>query len=101
MHRIKELIKERGLTQEEFASQLGMTRVAFNQMINRNPSLSSLKKIADALGVQMWELFATRDEVGSEELIAFIRYRGQIYTATSVKELSWVIDNIKLNSTDE
>lgn len=101
MHRVKELIRERGLTQEEFATQLGMTRVAFNQMINRNPSLSSLKRIADALGVQMWELFATREDVGKEELIGIIRHRGQIYTATSVKELSWVIDNIKLNSTDE
>ena len=33
-HRIKELIKEKGYTQQEFADKLGITRVGLSQLIN-------------------------------------------------------------------
>ena len=61
-HRIKELIKEKGYTQEEFAKLVGTTR----EGIGKNlvcPSGSTLEKIAEALGVEMWELFASKEQV--------------------------------------
>ncbi len=56
--RIKELIKEKGLTQAEFAEKLGISRVGLNQIINGKPSYSTLEKIAAALGVEIGDLFA-------------------------------------------
>ena len=62
-HRIKELIKEKGYTQQEFADQLGITRVGLSQLINGKPSYPTLEKIATALNVPMWQLFASSEEV--------------------------------------
>ena len=66
-HRIKELIKEKGYTQQEFAELLGMSRVGLAQIVNGKPSYPTLEKIATALNVPMWQLFASPDEVQGEE----------------------------------
>lgn len=65
-HRIKDLIKEKGYTQQEFADKLGMTRVGLSQLINGKPSYPTLEKIATALDVPMWHLFASPSEVQKE-----------------------------------
>ena len=65
-HRIKELIKEKGYTQQELAEKLGMSRVGLTQLVNGKPSYPTLEKIADALGVEMWELFKSKNEIASE-----------------------------------
>ena len=65
-HRIKELIKERGYTQEEFARLVGTTRVGLGKNLVC-PSGSTLEKIAEALGVEMWELFASKDEIVNKD----------------------------------
>lgn len=62
-HRIKELIKEKGFTQQELADKLGINRVTLNYQINGKPSYPTLENIARALDAEMWELFATREEV--------------------------------------
>lgn len=64
-HRIKELIKEKGYTQEEFAKKVGTTRVGLGKNLVC-PSGSTLEKIADALGVELWELFKSREDIVSE-----------------------------------
>lgn len=57
--RIKEILKEKGITGTELAKQLGVTQGAFSQYIsaNGNPSLKTLQKIATALNVPIQELF--------------------------------------------
>lgn len=62
-HRIKEVIKEKGYTQQEFADLLGMSRVGLAQIVNGKPSYPTLEKIATALNVPMWQLFASPEEV--------------------------------------
>ena len=61
--RIKELIKEKGYTQKEFAEKLGMTTVGLAQIIAGKPSYTTLEKIADALRVEVWELLVSKDEI--------------------------------------
>lgn len=62
-HRIKDLIKEKGYTQQEFADKLEITRVGLSQLINGKPSYPTLEKMAKALNVPMWQLFASPEEV--------------------------------------
>lgn len=62
-HRIKELIREKGYTQQQFADKLGINRVTLNYHLNGKPSYPTLENIAEALGVEMWELFTTREEI--------------------------------------
>ena len=62
-HRIKELIKEKGYTQEEFANKMGITRSGLLKTIGEHPSAPTLDRIAETLGVEMWELFTTREDI--------------------------------------
>lgn len=61
--RIKELIKEKGYTQKEFAEKLGMTTVGLSQIIAGKPSYTTLEKIADALNVEVWELLVSKEDI--------------------------------------
>lgn len=58
MLRIKEILKERGITQTDFAETLGISQVGLNKLINGNPSVASLEKIANALNLSVKDLFA-------------------------------------------
>ena len=56
--RIKELCKERGITQEDLARRLGIRPSSLSQAISRNRlSAEYLERIADALKVSVGELF--------------------------------------------
>lgn len=63
--RIKELIKQKGLTQKEFAEKLGMTTVGLSQILAGKPSYTTMEKIASTLGVEMWELLVSPEEIVS------------------------------------
>lgn len=62
--RIKELLKEKGLTQQELADKVGVSYQSMKQTLNA-PSVttSTLEKIATALNVPMWQLFASPEEI--------------------------------------
>ena len=53
--RIKEVIKDKGLSVQELAEKMGISRVGLH--INGNPSVEVLDRIASALGVPVTELF--------------------------------------------
>lgn len=59
--KIIELSRLKGLKQEELAEKLGITRVTLSRTINGSPTLGTLQKIAEALGVPLSELFAERE----------------------------------------
>ena len=55
--RIKEVIKEKGMTITELADKMGINRVNLSNMVNGNPTVETLNKIAGALEVPVTELF--------------------------------------------
>ena len=55
--RIKEVIKEKGLTVTLLAEKMGINRVGLSNHINGNPSVEILQRIADTLKVDIVELF--------------------------------------------
>ena len=67
--RIKELIKEKGYTQKEFAEKLGMTTVGLSQIVSGKPSMTTLEKIAVALNVNVWELLVSKAEIIGDNTI--------------------------------
>ena len=64
--RIKEVIKEKGLSVQELADRMGISRVGLSQHINGNPSVEVVGRIAEALEVEMWELFKSKSEIVEE-----------------------------------
>lgn len=56
MLRVKDICREKGISQKDLADKLGITASALNQSITGNPSLDKLLGIANALGVTVSEL---------------------------------------------
>lgn len=63
-NRIKDVIKEKGFTMKEFADVLGIARESLFKIV-KNPSSTTLEKLSIALGVPVWQFFASPDEVRS------------------------------------
>jgi len=95
MLRIKQLIKEHGFTQAEFAEKLNITRVGLSQLINGKPSYSTLEKMAAALNVPIWQLFISREEAAGRQLNALIECNGNFFKASTIEELENIIAQIK------
>ena len=55
--RVKAILKDKKLTLNDLAQKLGVSRQALYLQINNNPRISTLQKIADALGVPVGQLF--------------------------------------------
>lgn len=87
MNRIKEVIKEKGLTITSFADKLGIARESLSRMIV-SPSYPTLEKIATALNVPMWQLFASPEEVTKETKSELCPHCGQpIAIKTTIEKI--------------
>ena len=65
--RIKELLKEKHYTQQELADKMNVSLSAVRQMVAAEAlTTATLEKIATALNVPMWQLFASPEEVAQQ-----------------------------------
>lgn len=55
--RIREIMLEKGISVNEMSEKLGITRQSFYSIVNGNPTMSTLAKIAEILDVTVKELF--------------------------------------------
>ena len=100
MTRIKEILNERNILLKEFATMLGISYTALYLQINK-PSFPTLEKWSSVLGVPMWQLFASPEEVANvpqktdTDFAAFIRYKGIHYTADTLEEFNTIVEEIK------
>jgi len=87
--RIKELLKEKGCTQQELADMVGVSYQSMKQTLNA-PSVttSTLERIATALNVPMWQLFASPEEVAKQTDNETCPYCGQpIAVKTTIEKV--------------
>lgn len=92
--RIKEVLKEKGVTVSELADRMGISRVGLSQHIHGNPSVDVLERIASALNVPVSELFE------SDEMAALVFHKGSFYRATSISGLESILSKCKQNDKD-
>lgn len=88
--RIEELRKQKGLTQEQIANELDMSRNNYHRMINRGKKMSiiQLEKIAKTLGYDLQQLLFDRTNNHEEDI--------KIIESLNVKN---EIANLKLQNT--
>ena len=65
--RIKEILKEKGMTVQELADKLNISRQALSKQIQGKLLVETAQTIADALDVPVWQLFANPLEVLSKD----------------------------------
>jgi transcriptional regulator with XRE-family HTH domain len=96
--RVKELLKQKGMTAKELASKIGISEGALSQSIKEgaNPNLQTISKIATALNVPISALFeAERD------FIAFVRRNGETLTFESEAALKAYADTLSVPADTE
>ena len=63
---IKRVIKEKGLTLEQTATKMGISRITLMQSLGGNPTVNTLQRVADAIGCSVVDFFA--DEIEESTL---------------------------------
>ena len=82
--RVKEILKERGMKMYELAEQMNIAPESLTRALQRNPQYSTLKTIADTLGVSVRDLFKGDDtQVSNNEMRGCIFFGGEMYTFNS------------------
>ena len=81
--RIKEVIKEKGYSVKSLAEKMDINRVNLSNMINGNPTVETLGKIADALKVPVTELFAKGNTISCPHCGKPISVRFDVITEKS------------------
>lgn len=89
--RIKEICKDKGVTITQLAEMLGVTQESMSRTINGNPTITTLDKIATALGVEVVELFDKR-----VDFVALISHCGNTYRFDSIKGLREFVDSVEV-----
>lgn len=92
--RVKEILKARGRTGRDLATELGMTEVGLYKAIGEsgNPSLKRLQEIANLLNVEIWELFT--ESPGESEISGFIKAKGTIYEIKSRSDIENLLNSL-------
>lgn len=65
---IKEAIKEKGYTVTSLAEKLGMKQVSLSRIINGNPTVETLDKIAKAIDVDIRDLFISPKSIKKDTI---------------------------------
>lgn len=60
--RVKEVCKRKGMTLNELAEALQISRQALSKSITNNPTIDRIQQIADILGVSIFELISADDK---------------------------------------
>ena len=90
--RIKEILKEKGITLSQLADTMGVSRQALSRQVAGKLLVEKAEEIAAALDVPMWQSFVSPEEVaGNGEFIAFVKDGINIYHADSWQELEKLI----------
>lgn len=94
--RIKEILKEKGITLSQLADTMGVSRQALSRQVAGKLLVEKAEEIATALNVPIWQLFASPEEVaGNGDFVAFIKDGREIYHADSWQELEKIIVELK------
>ena len=91
--RIKEVCQMRNTTQKELAEKLGVSEVTLSRASNGNTSLPLLEKIANALDVELWELFTSSTD--NSNFMALIKDGDSYYYALTLAELENIVEKLK------
>lgn len=101
---IKKVLEEKGLSYQVVADRINANRqstarkattASISQMVNGEPSVKSLREMAEAIGCKVGDFFVDDFTPDNNFLVALIEYNGHTYSAHSFEELDKLITRIK------
>lgn len=91
MDNLDTILKAKGLTKTALADRLGIKKQNLNGLL-KNPTLSTIRRIADALDINPRELFA----VGADEVTALIECDGELFVAHDLRTLRQLVGDLEI-----
>lgn len=94
MLRVKSICKQQGITLKELAERMEVSPEAVTRMLsdNGNPTLSTLVNIAQALNVQVYELF---DDFNADLLVrGYLEVKDKIHRINNFNDLQEVFNKL-------
>ena len=97
MLRIDEILKEKGISNTEFAELIGVsvTSASAFKTGNIKPKFDTLVKIAEVLEVDIRQLF--KPTLGGALLNGFVEYENKVYRIYSITDLENLLNTVKGN----
>ena len=98
--KLNEILAAKGLTKRAFAELVGTLPQNINSAM-KNPTEATLTKWAAALGVPVWQLMATPEEVRRDlgttcdDFAALVHCGGVSYTPHNLDELARLVGELK------
>lgn len=92
--RVLEICKKRGISLGELADKIGIQQANLSKSLNNNPTLNTLKAVADNLNVEITELF----ERPEKQIEGYLEVGGAIQKITSVADLLPLIGTFGIRS---
>lgn len=82
-YRVKQICRKKGITIQDIAAHLGMSQPAISLALSRNPTLTTLNKIAEALGVETSELIpplaGENAAEKTERIHGYLKVNGELF----------------------
>jgi transcriptional regulator with XRE-family HTH domain len=91
--RIKEILRERGISVVEFADKLGIERQNVYNVFTK-PTWQRLEQCSEILNIPISEFFKKEDS----EINGFVEYRGAIYRISDLQSFQHLADIIRNNN---
>lgn len=90
--RVKEILKERGMKMYELAEKMQIAPESLTRALQRNPQYTTLKTIADTLGVSVRDLFKGESVSATDnEMRGCIFHKGEMFTFNSRSEIEYFL----------
>ena len=91
--RLKEILEEKNMTLTDLSEKTGIEKGNLSAISNnkKNPTMETLKKIAEALEVKLSDLFEKKES----DIIGFLRVHGYLKQVTSLEDLKQLVEDIE------
>lgn len=92
--KVKEILAKRNIMLKDFAETIGITRESLTRALKGNPTYSTLRAIADGLGVEVGDLFKTKNEP-VDSVRGYIEISGVIHKFNNREEVEELLKQIQ------
>ena len=90
--KVKQIAKEKGLTMTKVAELMKVHPVNLSTTLNGNPTLTTLCKVAEVLGVEVADLFETESKPTVE---GFVKVGNEVMEIRSIADLERATEKAK------
>lgn len=92
--RVLEICKERGISLSELAEKIGVRQANLSKSLNNNPTVGTLKAVADNLNVEITDLFEKQER----EISGYLEVGSVIHKVTGVADLLPLVGTFGIRS---